>query len=62
VNRDQVKGRAKEVAGKVQRKVGEALGSTRQQVKGFAKQMEGKVQGFVGKVRNDAETKGTDEK
>lgn len=62
MNRDQVKGRAKEVAGKVQRKVGEALGSTRQQVKGFAKQMEGKVQGFVGKVRNDAETKGTDEK
>jgi len=55
MNRDQVKGRAKEVAGKVQRKVGEALGSARLQGKGLAKQIEGKVQGFVGKARNDAE-------
>ena len=54
MNRDQVKGSAKDVAGKVQRKVGEALGSTQQQVKGLAKQAEGKVQKLVGKVRDDA--------
>jgi uncharacterized protein YjbJ (UPF0337 family) len=55
MNRDQVKGSAKDVAGKVQRKVGETLGNTKQQVKGLAKQIEGKVQKFVGKVRDDAE-------
>ena len=54
MNRDQVKGSAKDVAGKVQRKVGEALGSTGQQVKGLAKQVEGKVQKFVGRMRDDA--------
>ena len=59
MNRDQVKGRAKEMAGKVQRKVGEVLGNPKHQVKGLAKEIEGKVQGFVGEVRNDAE-KGSD--
>ena len=55
MNKDQIKGEAKDIAGKVQRKVGEALGSARLQGKGLAKQIEGKVQGFVGKARNDAE-------
>jgi len=44
MNRNQVKGAAKDVAGKVQRKVGEATGSTSQQIKGTAKQVEGKLQ------------------
>ena len=48
MNRDQVKGKAKDVAGKVQQKVGQATGSTSQQVKGVAKQVEGKVQKGVG--------------
>ncbi len=48
MNRDQVKGKAKDIAGKVQQKVGEATGSTSQQVKGFAKQVEGKVQKGAG--------------
>ena len=48
MNSDQVKGAAKDVAGKVQRTVGEATGSTEQQVKGAAKQAEGKVQKAVG--------------
>ena len=48
MNRDQVKGKAKDIAGKVQQKVGEATGSTSQQVKGVAKQVEGKVQKGVG--------------
>ena len=48
MNRDQVKGTAKDVAGKVQQKVGELTGSTSQQVKGAAKQVEGKMQKGVG--------------
>jgi len=48
MNKDQVAGTAKDVAGKVQRKVGEATGSTDQQIKGAAKQVEGKVQKGAG--------------
>jgi len=50
MNRDQVKGAAKNVAGKVQQKVGELTGSKAQQVKGAAKQVEGKVQQGAGNV------------
>jgi uncharacterized protein YjbJ (UPF0337 family) len=50
VNRDQLKGTAKNVAGKVQQKVGELTGNKTQQAKGAAKQMEGKVQKGVGNV------------
>lgn len=53
MNRDQVKGVAKDVAGKVQRKAGEVTGSTTQQIKGAAKQVEGKVQKAVGDARED---------
>jgi uncharacterized protein YjbJ (UPF0337 family) len=48
MNRDQAKGAAKDVAGKVQRKVGELTGDETQQVKGGAKQVEGKVQKRLG--------------
>ena len=48
MNTDQIKGKAKDIAGKVQQKVGEATGSASQQVKGVAKQVEGKVQKGVG--------------
>ncbi|WP_457424483.1 CsbD family protein [Roseateles sp. P5_E7] len=51
MNSDQVKGSVKDVAGKVQRKVGEAIGSTDQQVKGAATQIEGKAQKAVGNVK-----------
>ena len=50
MNRDQVKGAAKNVAGKVQQKVGELTGNKMQQAKGAAKQVEGKVQKGVGNV------------
>jgi uncharacterized protein YjbJ (UPF0337 family) len=50
VNRDQVKGTAKDVAGKVQQKVGQLTGNKTQEAKGAAKQMEGKVQKGVGNV------------
>jgi len=55
MNRDQVKGTAKDVAGKVQRKVGEVTGSTDQQIKGAAKQVEGKVQRGAGDVEQAAD-------
>jgi uncharacterized protein YjbJ (UPF0337 family) len=50
MNRNQVKGAAKDVAGKVQRKVGELTGNQNQQAKGAAMQVEGKVQKGVGNV------------
>jgi uncharacterized protein YjbJ (UPF0337 family) len=53
MNRDQVKGTAKDVAGKVQQKVGELTGNKTQQVKGVAKQVEGKVQKGLGKVEQE---------
>ncbi len=51
MNKDQVKGAAKEVAGKVQAKVGKAIGSTEQQVKGHVREAEGKAQHVVGDAK-----------
>lgn len=51
MNKDQVKGSIKDVAGKVQEKTGAVIGSTEQQVKGIAKQVEGKTQKAVGDVK-----------
>jgi uncharacterized protein YjbJ (UPF0337 family) len=51
MNKDQVQGKAKDIAGKVQRKSGEITGSASQQIKGAAKQVEGKLQ----KGQGDAE-------
>jgi uncharacterized protein YjbJ (UPF0337 family) len=50
MNRDQVKGTAKDVAGKIQQKVGQLTGNKTQQLKGVAKQVEGNVQKGVGNV------------
>jgi uncharacterized protein YjbJ (UPF0337 family) len=50
MNRDQVKGAAKNVAGKVQQKLGQLTGNKTQQAKGAVKQVEGKVQKGVGNV------------
>ena len=55
MNRDQIKGKAKDIAGKVQRKVGEATGNTSQEIKGGAKQVEGKVQKGSGDLQQSAE-------
>jgi uncharacterized protein YjbJ (UPF0337 family) len=51
MNSDQIKGTAKDIAGKAQRKLGEAVGSTEQQVKGGLKQAEGKAQTAVGNAK-----------
>lgn len=51
MNKDQVKGSIKDAAGKVQQKMGAAVGSDKQQAKGIGKQVEGKVQKAVGDAK-----------
>lgn len=55
MNRNQVKGAVKDVAGKVQQKTGQMTGSASQQAKGAAKQVEGKLQKGVGNAQQTAE-------
>lgn len=54
MNKDHVKGAAKDVAGKIQREVGEMTGDKSQQAKGLAKQAEGKLQKKVGDIKDAA--------
>jgi len=58
MNKDQVKGVAKDVAGKVQEKTGKLVGSKEQQVKGVAKQISGKIQKGVGDVKESVKDSG----
>jgi uncharacterized protein YjbJ (UPF0337 family) len=51
MNKDQVKGVAKDIAGKVQEEAGKLVGSKEQQVKGLSKQIAGKVQKGVGDAK-----------
>jgi uncharacterized protein YjbJ (UPF0337 family) len=51
MNKDQIKGGAKDIAGKVQEKAGELTGSEKQQVKGIKNQVEGKIQKGYGDVK-----------
>ena len=50
MNRNQMKGAAKSVAGKVQQKIGELTGNKTQQAKGIAKQVQGNAQRGAGNV------------
>ena len=52
MNKDRIKGKAKDIAGRVERQTGEWTGDTEAQVKGAAKQAEGKVQNAFGKVKD----------
>lgn len=52
MNKDHVKGSAKEVAGKVQAGVGKAVGNKEQEVKGHIRQGEGKAQQVVGDAKD----------
>ncbi|MET0962095.1 MAG: CsbD family protein [Noviherbaspirillum sp.] len=51
MNTDQVKGVAKDIAGKVQEGVGDAVDSKEQQAKGLEKQVEGKAQKALGDAK-----------
>jgi uncharacterized protein YjbJ (UPF0337 family) len=48
VNKNQVKGAAKDIAGKLQQQAGKLVGSRKQQVKGLEKQISGKLRKGVG--------------
>jgi uncharacterized protein YjbJ (UPF0337 family) len=54
MDKDEIKGKAKDVAGRVERQVGEWTGDNEKQVHGAAKQAEGKVQNAWGKVKDAA--------
>ena len=51
MNKDQIKGRARTVAGKTQEQVGKSTGDTGQQVKGLSKQAAGKIQETYGDAK-----------
>ena len=51
MNKDQVKGGAKDFAGKVQEEAGKLVGSKDQQAKGLPKQVAGKVQKGAGDAK-----------
>jgi|GraSoiStandDraft_24_1057298.scaffolds.fasta_scaffold63459_3 uncharacterized protein YjbJ (UPF0337 family) len=54
MNKDQVEGKVKDIAGRVQRQAGEWSDDPEQQLKGTAKQAEGKVQNAWGKGKDAA--------
>ena len=52
MNKDQVKGKAKDIGGKIQEGVGKVVGSNKQQAEGLGKQAEGKAQEKAGDVKD----------
>lgn len=52
MNKDQVKGEGRDVAGKVQEEVGKLTGDKEQQAKGLGNQIAGKVQKGVGDIKD----------
>jgi uncharacterized protein YjbJ (UPF0337 family) len=54
MDKDRVEGKAKDIAGRVERQVGEWTGDKEAQVKGAAKQVEGKVQNAWGQAKDAA--------
>lgn len=55
MNTNQVKGKAKEIAGEIQEHAGRLVGSTTQEAKGHAREMAGKVQKKAGDVQDAIE-------
>jgi len=54
MDKDRIKGKAKDIAGRVERQAGEWTGDSETQAKGAAKQAEGKLQNAWGKVKDKA--------
>jgi uncharacterized protein YjbJ (UPF0337 family) len=52
MNSDQIKGKAKDIGGKIQEEAGKVVGSSEQQAKGLSNQVEGKVQEKAGDVKD----------
>lgn len=55
MNTDQIKGKAKEVAGEIREHAGRALGSKEQEAKGHAREQAGKVQKHIGDAKEAVE-------
>ena len=53
INKDQVEGRVKKAAGKVQEVTGKAVGSGTQQAKGMARKVGGAAQATYGDAKED---------
>jgi uncharacterized protein YjbJ (UPF0337 family) len=51
MNKDQVKGTAKDIGGKIQEGAGKLVGNKEQQAKGLINQVEGKTQKNVGDAK-----------
>lgn len=51
MNKDQVKGAARDLGGKVQEEAGKLLGNKQQQAKGLQNQVAGKVQQNIGNLK-----------
>ena len=51
MNKDQVKGVSKDIAGKIQEEAGKLVGSKEQQAKGLQKQVEGKMEKTLGDAK-----------
>lgn len=51
MNKDQIKGEAKNIVGQVQEAAGKLIGSDEQQVKGLEKQIEGNVEKTLGNAK-----------
>jgi uncharacterized protein YjbJ (UPF0337 family) len=50
MNKDQIKGAAKDIGGKIQEEAGKLVGSKEQQAKGLANQVKGKAQRQIGNL------------
>ena len=61
MDKDRVEGKAKDIAGRVERQVGEWTGDKDAQVKGAAKQVEGKVQNAWGQAKDAVKKPSTPE-
>jgi uncharacterized protein YjbJ (UPF0337 family) len=57
MNKDQIKGSARETAGKIQKHVGKATANGSLAVKGSVKEVAGKVQKEFGNAKADAEAR-----
>jgi len=51
MNKDQVKGAAKDIGGKIQEEAGKLTGNKKQEAKGLLNQAKGKVQHEVGNLK-----------
>jgi uncharacterized protein YjbJ (UPF0337 family) len=62
MNKDRVEGKAKDIAGRVERQAGEWTGDKESQAKGALKQVAGKVQNAWGEVQDAVEDAADDSK